>query len=423
MSTPAQDVADATPPPESVIIAPVTREALVDAVTFRGDVQLADSLPVQLRSGGEAAGVVTSLQVSPGDEVRAAQAVASVDGVPRIACPGPFPLYRELRPGDEGPDVRVLQDCLVDAGLLAEATADGTFGPGTADAAAEAFGRVGFDLSATVSDEQQTALASARRGLVEAEEQVDAARDALDVLERSDPATDARRQVATAERAFEAARDTVSSARREASPTIAPEMVLVVPSLPRQVAAVSVAVGDYLGTTQGDGDGAGQDHILLASADLVVRSEWSEDEAVPTIEAGTALTIPDDTGPAHDLVVRQVEAPTGDRTTTIVWSEFTTSEDVPQPGTNVALRAELGTSDGEVLTVPLTAINSDAEGRTYVHVADGDTGAAEPTVAPAAVQTRRVGVETGMAVDDRVAVVPTGQDRLDPGDMVVLGSG
>ncbi|QZN85240.1 peptidoglycan-binding protein [Cellulomonas sp. C5510] len=79
------------------------------------------------------AGTVTSVSAAPGSELAAGAPVYAVDGVPVVGYAGETVLYRALRIGDEGDDVRVAQ------GLLASLTGretgqDGRFGASTAAA-------------------------------------------------------------------------------------------------------------------------------------------------------------------------------------------------------------------------------------------------------------------------------------------------
>lgn len=112
--SPAQRAALAQPSTPSLVTAPVAAGPLVDSITVAG--VLTRSTVITVTGPTEGAGVsrqvVTSLPVKAGDKVRAGQVIAQVSGRPVIVLPGRFPAYRDLGPGDEGPDVRQLQQAL-----------------------------------------------------------------------------------------------------------------------------------------------------------------------------------------------------------------------------------------------------------------------------------------------------------------------
>lgn len=89
-----------------------------------------DVVPIPPASGRA---VVTAVHASAGSVLRPGHALADVSGRPLVALALPFDLYRDLAPGDSGPDVEALQQALADAGLSTGAV-DGTFGPRTSAA-------------------------------------------------------------------------------------------------------------------------------------------------------------------------------------------------------------------------------------------------------------------------------------------------
>ncbi|MEU8216061.1 hypothetical protein AB0C47_09865 [Micromonospora taraxaci] len=56
--------------------------------------------------------VVTDAPVRVGDKIDAGDVIVEISGRPVIVLPGRFPAYRDLAPGDAGPDVRQLQAAL-----------------------------------------------------------------------------------------------------------------------------------------------------------------------------------------------------------------------------------------------------------------------------------------------------------------------
>lgn len=144
-ASPQQRAAAAAPPVAKPVLATVVSGDLVDTQVISGVIRPTDSFGAVLTAPADASrSVVTSVNTKKGGLVTVGTAVATVNGQPVFALRSAFPLYRDLGPGDQGVDVRALQQNLVDMGLLG--TADGTFGPATASAVAGLFTHAGFDV-------------------------------------------------------------------------------------------------------------------------------------------------------------------------------------------------------------------------------------------------------------------------------------
>lgn len=105
--------------------------------------QVAASAPVR------ADGVVTSVDVTPGQEVAAGEQVLSVGLRPVVVAQGVVPSFRDLARGAKGADVTQLQTMLSGLGHLAAAP-DGDFGAAT-DRAVRAWQRAqGVEVTGTV---------------------------------------------------------------------------------------------------------------------------------------------------------------------------------------------------------------------------------------------------------------------------------
>ncbi|MDX1658511.1 MAG: peptidoglycan-binding protein [Nitriliruptorales bacterium] len=78
-----------------------------------------------------AVGVVTSVVIGPGTPADAGNVAFTVDLRPVVIAQGEVPMFRELRVGDEGPDVEQLQSFLAATGHF-EGDPDGRFGADTA---------------------------------------------------------------------------------------------------------------------------------------------------------------------------------------------------------------------------------------------------------------------------------------------------
>lgn len=111
--TPGQRVAEAAPPPPSVITAKVAGGELVDSFTLSGVFARANTVAVRgPASVATGKAVVTKLPVAAGAQVDNGTLLAEVSGRPLIALAGSFPAYRDLGEGDSGPDVTQLQTAL-----------------------------------------------------------------------------------------------------------------------------------------------------------------------------------------------------------------------------------------------------------------------------------------------------------------------
>jgi multidrug efflux pump subunit AcrA (membrane-fusion protein) len=75
-------------------------------------------------------GRVTAVWVAVGSEVQAGTRVLEINGRPTIAVRGRKPMWRDLALGDDGPDVRFLQEALQRSGHLS-LEPDGRFGSAT----------------------------------------------------------------------------------------------------------------------------------------------------------------------------------------------------------------------------------------------------------------------------------------------------
>lgn len=447
ITSPAQATADAAAPIPSVLTAEVTEQVLVRQARFRGDLELADRVDVSLAASGDERSVITSIAVSPGQQVGPGALLASVNGVPAIACPGAFPLYRTITPQAQGPDVALLQACLVAAGHLDAASAGALFNRATQEAAQRLFSTHGYDLAQTVDPAAREAAEAAGEAVLIAEQAVGAAERALkaaregratdpDATEPSDipdqqpdiapSLDDLEQQLAEAHRVLDSAQADRDGARALVGPQLQPSMVRMVPSLPRTVAAVTVSVG---GQVSGDDS---QPAIALASGvtQLVTEVEEADpetadlavgDEVTVEIPGGsiagaiaTIETVASSDGAAADAAGTPSDPPgnlsAARRRIVVAFDERAPNELV---GANLLVTADLEGSENPVTTVPITAVQADGSGQAYVEVVSSPAPAAED-------DRQRVDVRVGLEVDGTVEVEAV-RDSLRPGQLVVIG--
>lgn len=116
LKTVSQKAAEAAPPPPSEVTAIVAKRQLFDAVDltckagYRSEVSISGS--------GKSPLVLTAAPLKEGDAVSDGTLLGEINGSPVFAVTGAFPLYRDLKLKDSGPDARMVNDALVRAGRL-----------------------------------------------------------------------------------------------------------------------------------------------------------------------------------------------------------------------------------------------------------------------------------------------------------------
>lgn len=123
----------APPPPPLDEAEFATAEATVDEISSTLSLSTTATWPSTAGGTNQAMGTVTSVDVTPGQEVGQGQRLYTVDLRPVVAAVGTVPSFRTLDRGAKGADVQQLQKMLVDLGHL-KAAPDGTFSSSTTSA-------------------------------------------------------------------------------------------------------------------------------------------------------------------------------------------------------------------------------------------------------------------------------------------------
>lgn len=449
--SPAERLADATPPPAGPVTVPVERRRLASQVVVRGDVVFDDALDVAVDTSALAGPpIVTATPVAAGDVIDEGAVLCEIGGRPVVVLAGDLPAYRDLTPGLSGPDVAQLESALARLGHD-PGTIDDAYDADTSAAVAALFSALGHEPPPP-SVEAAGRADAAREALVAANAAVDAANLALDEARRGPTASerlaadaavnDAQRALDQAHAAGDGAaaasaaeRLAIAKAQRSellAGPDVGPleaelasataerdwaQLQLVdatvaaatpmpaaevafVPSLPRRVGDVRAERGRPL-----DGPVAS-----LTGVDLIVRAALgSADRAL--LSLGMAAEI-DGGGVTAPVTLTELDddTTTGSSTGTLVL-------DAPDPdtvaalaGLNVKVTIPIETTDGEVLVVPLAALTAGGDGTARVEVVDADG-------------TRRlVPVEVGLVSGGYAEVRPARGQSLEVGDPVVVGT-
>jgi peptidoglycan hydrolase-like protein with peptidoglycan-binding domain len=163
VKSPQQLAADTAPPPATVTTAAVVSQVLTSSVQMRGVVYPSTQYDVYVSapsssssssavasspsSGGSAAAgavYVSKLGVAAGGTVRNGEQLAELDGQPLFVLSGPVPAWRDLTPGESGPDVAELQHALGSLGYYDGGDTAGYFGAATQDAVAAFYEHLGY---------------------------------------------------------------------------------------------------------------------------------------------------------------------------------------------------------------------------------------------------------------------------------------
>jgi len=149
VESPDQIAARAAPPPPTPVVAAV-REGYLNpplslAVVARFQTEVTLSPPAT------ATGVVTFSGLQPSDVVRSGSVLLRINGRPVFVLPGPFPLYRDIRPGDSGDDVVAVQEGLRAAGYTID-DREGRFSSTTQAAIAALYDQAGFEAPSVPVD-------------------------------------------------------------------------------------------------------------------------------------------------------------------------------------------------------------------------------------------------------------------------------
>ncbi|NCT91882.1 hypothetical protein GXB85_13100 [Cellulomonas sp. APG4] len=334
-----------------------------------GSLSLGAEFDVQWPDGAGRA-VVTATGAEIGESTRSGEVLIEVSGRPMIALALPFMLYRDLRRGDSGPDVRALQGALAELGLY-RGRLDGDMGPQTTEAVRALYVQAGASAPVTVAQPPPSS---------------------------GEPDSEAAQEV-TAEPS------SGDDDRVEVDPWLPAEEIVAIPS-----GSATVVAGSPVGAVRTDAAAplmtlrTTAPHVTFrASVADASAFDVASDVAVTSlgtslVVAGTVTAVSDflpagdeDTPPGYDVVAGLSEVPTwadGSRVTV-------TPGDPPPP--------QLG------LVVPLIAVREDDRGTYVLRLPRSD-------VEPGSAEFERISVEVALAHGGRTLITGALRD----GDQVVV---
>jgi peptidoglycan hydrolase-like protein with peptidoglycan-binding domain len=173
VQSPQQIAADTAAPPATETTAKVVSQVLTSSVQMRGVVYPGTQYDVYpsapesdsaasgtgsaaggAAAGGTAAGgsagggssgvYISSLDVAAGKTISNGERLAVIDGEPMFALTGGVPAWRDITPGESGPDVAELQKALAALGYYDDGDTPGYFGTATQDAVAAYYEHFGY---------------------------------------------------------------------------------------------------------------------------------------------------------------------------------------------------------------------------------------------------------------------------------------
>ncbi|MGW5366079.1 peptidoglycan-binding protein [Actinopolymorpha pittospori] len=470
MQSPADAAAAQQPPKARPITVGVVRQPLTASVVAQGSVEFASPRPLTLAGSvgssassdgdGELAQRVTKAPVA-GRVLKEGDVLMEVSGRPVLVLRGAVPMYRTLRPGTSGDDVRQLQQALRRLGYDPGAVS-GTYRQGTASAVTRWYrGKHYQPQEPTVADRQrlgelQGAVYGAQQALLDAEAPEPPA-DPTGGAETGKPSGEGTTPPAGAaltgesdearELRIRAARNQLDTANaaltdfRSSYGTKVPAgEVVFFPDLPVRMSKVSVRVGDtpsgQIGTVTSSEvvvqavvpgadatslrtgmnariqlpDGTEANGVVGAiggsatSADAAGGAKSEDGSSADGAPTGAA----DADATAGDAAPADAAVPGGPSAPVQLQIAVTDSGQLAQnAGLSAKVTIEVGASDGDVLAVPLVAVRTSANGQARVQVVRA--GRAE-----------NVPVTVGLSSGDLVEVKPTG-GALKEGDQVVVG--
>ena len=165
VKSPQQLAANTAAPPPTVTTAAVVSQILTSSVQMRGVVYPSTQYDVYVSapssgssSSGSAASspssaagssstgtvYISKLEVAAGDTITNGEQLAELDGEPLFVLAGPDPAWRDLTPGESGPDVTELQKALASLGYYDGGDTPGYFGGATEDAVSLYYEHLGY---------------------------------------------------------------------------------------------------------------------------------------------------------------------------------------------------------------------------------------------------------------------------------------
>ena len=405
VKSPQQIAADTAAPPPTATTAKVVSQILTSSVQMRGVVYPGTQYDVYpsapesdsaatgtgsaasgTAAGGGSSGPVfiSRLDVAAGQTLSNGEQLAGIDGEPLFALAGRVPAWRDITPGESGPDVAELQKALASLGYYQGGDTPGLFGTATQDAVSAYYEHLGYtppaaggvpmtDVIFMPSLPAKVIAVNGARGQQPGQPFLElAGRGSLALTGELPPAYAAQVKPGLKVKIF----DEVTGIRAAGTITDVGTATTITP----------------IGTIVNIGGGAAS-----ASTAGSAGSGSAGSSSAGSGSTGTA-------GPGNSGSAANPGA--------TPFIPLTVSPSSPLPaalnGENVLVTVATGQTEGPVLTVPVAAIVTTGSGTSYV------------TVAGAGGKRTQVAVTPGISENGHVQVTPVRAGRLAAGDSVVV---
>jgi hypothetical protein len=407
VKSPQQIAADTAAPPPTATTAKVVSQVLTSSVQMRGVVYPGTQYDVYpsapesdtaaggtgSSAGGSAAGggspgavYISRLEVAAGRTVSNGEKLAEIDGEPLFALAGPVPAWRDITPGESGPDVAELQKALAALGYYTGSDTPGFFGTATQGAVSLYYEHLGYtppasggvpltDVIFLRSLPAKVIAVNGAKGQQPGQPFLElAARGSLALTGELPPAYAGQVKPGLRVKIFDEVTGihaTGTVAETGTATTIAPIGAIV-----------DVGGGASSAAASGGSTGSGSAGSGSTGSSGSTGAGGSSNSGGASPPGGT---------PFIPLTV-------------------TPSKPLPAAlnGENVLVTVETGRTEGPVLTVPVAAIVTTASGTSYVTVASTDGKKAQVPVTP------------GISENGYVQVTPVRGGKLAVGDSVVV---
>ena len=213
VSTPEQVASEAEPPEPSLITVEVELTELAADVITRADVGYDDPAALSLSGalGGRPPVLLVTSAPERGTDLPEGSAAIEISGRPVFLLVGEIPVFRDMRPKSEGPDVLQLEAALSRLGYF-DGAPDEEWDPNTGAAVAAWYEAAGYTPNG-VSDEEERRLDTARDRVKTARNQVKTAENRIETAE--DGIDTAARNRSTAEGSISRSRKTLADAEED----------------------------------------------------------------------------------------------------------------------------------------------------------------------------------------------------------------
>ncbi|MER5435197.1 peptidoglycan-binding protein [Streptomyces sp. NPDC002588] len=433
MQSPADAAAAHEPPKAGPVTVAVERRTLTASVVAQGTVEFASPQSVALGgpvgppdsgSGGsgsaEAVGQRVTKAPVAGAEVKEGDVLMQLSGRPVIVLRGSVPMYRTLAPGTSGDDVKQLQRALSRLGF-SSGTVTGQYGQQLASAVSRWYKSKGFQAQEpSIADKQQlatleAAVTTAQQGLLAAQP-TSAGASASPSSGTGSGGQAAALQLKSAQQQLDAANTALSAFKDSYGTKVPAGEVVFLPDLPARMDKVSVKVGDTpsgpIGTVTSS-EVVVQAVVQANDAKLLHKGMTAQVETTDGKKVEGELVALGDDVPSTDAKDGQASSGTSGGGSTDASAPVPVQISLPvgkltkNASGSAKVTIKVGASKGEVLTVPIAALHTTADGQAKVQVRRSG-------------KVVDVSVKAGLSAEGKVEVTPSGA-ALKAGDQVVIG--